>query len=103
VSAAKPPTPNGRRWTVDPASSNGTGGKVRNDTAGRLIVLGYITAIAMPLLGFIIGIVVATRWTKGTSRHGRWIILLSVVGSILWILVFTSGLFATPNNDLGGY
>ncbi len=103
MSAAPPPTPNGKPWAVDEISSNGATANVRHDGARRLVVIGYITAIAMPLIGFVLGIVVATRPSKAISRHGTWIIGVSVIASVVWILVFTSGLFTTPNNDLGGY
>jgi hypothetical protein len=62
-------------------------------------VLGYITAVAMPLIGLVVGIVVAARAKPG-PKHGLWIILLSIVASVVWVLVFTSGLLTTPSNDL---
>jgi hypothetical protein len=97
----RPPTPDNGRWTVDYASSNGATAKVRDDSARRLVVLGYITAIAMPLIGFILGIVVATRpGSKANSRHGVWIIVVSLVASVVWILVFTSGVLTATSNDL---
>ena len=46
VSATTPPTPDGEDWTVDYASSNGARAQVRSDSAHRLVVLGYITAVA---------------------------------------------------------
>jgi hypothetical protein len=110
VSARTPPTPDGRPWPADQISTNGSGGsggsggaKRRTESGLRLVVLAYILAIAMPVLGFVLGIVVATRPNKTISRHGAWIIGLSIVGSILWVLVFTSGLLTSTNNDLGGY
>lgn len=100
MSAASPPTPEDERWTADYASSNGATADVRSDSAFRLVVLGYITAVAMPLVGFILGIVVATRHTKATSKHGVWIIVLSIIASILWILILTSGVLAITSDDL---
>jgi hypothetical protein len=67
------------------------------------VVVAYITAIAMPPIGFVLGIIVATRPNKAYSKHGVWIMALSIVGAALWLGVFLSGLFTTPNNDLGGY
>jgi hypothetical protein len=100
MSPTTPPTPDGKDWTVDYASSNGATAKVRSDSDYRLVVLGYITAVAMPLIGFILGIVVATRPSKANSKHAAWIIGLSIVGSILWLLVFNSGVLTSTTNDL---
>jgi uncharacterized membrane protein len=103
VSGGSPPTPNGRPWSGDNVSTNGAAARKRNDAGLRLVVLGYILAIALPVFGFVFGVVVATRPNKAISKHAIWIIGLSVVGSILWVLVFTSGLLTSTNNDLGGY
>jgi hypothetical protein len=103
VSGRTPPTPNGRPWSGDNISTNGAAARKRNDTGLRLVVLGYILALAMPVFGFVLGAVVATRPNKAISKHGTWILGLSVLGSILWVLVFTSGLLTSTNNDLGGY
>ncbi len=105
MSATTPPTPDGEHWTADYVSSNGAGAGsragVRNDSALRLVVLAYITAVALPLIGLILGIVVATRPSKAYSKHGTWIIVLSILALIAWIAVFASGILTTPNNDLG--
>lgn len=101
MSATRPPTPNGKPWTADYASSNGATAKAPSPGLSRLVVLGYITAVAMPLLGLFIGIIAVTRPARATSRHGRWIIVISIVASIIWALVFVSGVFTTPSNDLG--
>ena len=101
MSATKPPAPNGKPWTGDYASSNGATANARTDTPGRLVVLGYITAFAMPLLGLFLGIVVVTRPAKATARHGRWIIAISIVAGIIWALVFLSGALTSTTNDMG--
>jgi hypothetical protein len=44
-----------------------------------LIPIGYITALIMPLVGFVLGVVVVTRASSRTSRHGPWIIVLSII------------------------
>jgi thiol:disulfide interchange protein len=64
-------------------------------------VLGYITAFALPLLGLVLGIVVATRPAKATARHGRWIIGISIIASVIWALVFVSGVLTSTTNDMG--
>jgi hypothetical protein len=69
-----------------------------SETALRFVVVGYITAVAIPPLGLIIGIVIATR-SRPEAKHGRWIVLVSVVAGVVWVLVFTSGVLTTPSSD----
>src|SRR4051794_39555393 len=50
-----------------PAPAQGVGG---------LVVVGYVMAVIFPLVGFILGIVAATRKDEPqTARHGPWIIV----------------------------
>jgi hypothetical protein len=100
MSAASPPSPDQERWTTDYVSSNGSASKAKSESIRRLVVLGYITAVAMPVIGVILGIVVATRPIKAYSKHGVWIIVVSVLASVVWIVVLASGVFAVTNNDL---
>lgn len=99
ISASSPPTPDDERWTADYASSNGATAKVRSDSVRRLVVLGYITAVSMPPIGLILGIVVATRPTKTNSKHGASIIVISIIASFAWILILTSGFLNTASTD----
>src|SRR5580704_10230907 len=69
----------------------------RSQPAGRARVH---TAFALPLLGLVLGFVIATRPARETSRHGRWIIGLSIVASVIWVLVFTSGVLTSTSNDM---
>jgi hypothetical protein len=55
-----------------------------------LVVIGYIMAVLIPLAGFILGIVVATRPSKETSTHGPWIIAVSVVVFIVCLAILMS-------------
>ena len=57
------------------------------ERAGGIVVVGYITAVLMPLIGFILGIVVATRPAKATSKHGAWIIVISIVAFFIWLAI----------------
>jgi hypothetical protein len=98
--SAAPPSPDQERWTAEYVSSNGSTSKLRAESLRRFVVLGYITAVAMPPIGFVLGIVIATRPTKTYSKHGLWIIGISVIASIVWIVVLASGVFAVTNNDL---
>jgi hypothetical protein len=101
MSATKPPAPNGKPWSDDYVSSNGATANVRGEGQSRLVVLAYITAFALPLLGLLLGIVVATRPDRARARHGRWIIAISIVASVIWALVFASGVLTSTNNDMG--
>jgi hypothetical protein len=100
MSAASPPSPDQERWTDEYVSTNGSTSKLRSESVRRLVVLGYITAVAIPVIGFILGIVVLTRPNKAYSKHGLWIIGVSVIASIVWVVVLASGVFAVTNNDL---
>jgi hypothetical protein len=55
-----------------------------------LLAAGYVFAVLIPLVGFILGIVVATRPDKRTSKHGVWIIVLSVVVFVIFLAAITS-------------
>ena len=99
MSAAKPPTPGGGHdWPVDHASRNGASVQTMSESERRLVVLAYITAIAMPPIGLILGIFVAAR-SKPASRHAVWIIVLSAIATGIWVLVFTSGVLSPSNTE----
>ena len=50
------------------------------------VILGYVFAIFVPILGLIIGIYLVTRKdSPSASRHGKFVIILTV---IVWILGF---------------
>ncbi len=61
-------------------------------------MVGYITAIGMPPIGFIIGIVLMLR-ARVRSRHGLWIVLASVIGVVIWVLVINSGTLTATNQS----
>jgi hypothetical protein len=47
--------------------------------------------VSVPPIGFGLGIVIAVRFRNVRSKHGAWIIAISILASIIWILVLTSG------------
>ncbi|WP_405281717.1 zinc-ribbon domain-containing protein [Methanobrevibacter sp.] len=52
------------------------------------IVLGYIFAILIPLIGIIIGIYLLTRRNSSkASKHGKYILIVAVV---IWFISFAS-------------
>lgn len=80
----------------DPASRNGSTPRSTNVTIQRVVVVGYITAVAMPPIGFIVGIVL-TLGARVKSRHGPWIAVASVVGASIWALLISSGALTATN------
>ena len=65
-------------------------------TVQRLVVVGYISAIGMPPIGFIIGIVLLLG-SRVKSRHGLGIVLASVIGVLIWFIVVSSGALTSTN------
>jgi hypothetical protein len=99
VTTGGPPTSEHNGWTSEPPSSNGTLESALRQSASRLVVLSYISAVAIPPLGLFLGIIVATRPVKKVSRHAKWIILISIVAGVIWFLIFNSGTLLTSGND----
>jgi hypothetical protein len=93
-----PPGPDDRRWAADYTNHNGASATAPSDSIQRLVVLGYITAVAMPPVGFILGLLLAIRLTRPNSRRGLWIIALSVIAAIVWTLALVTGLL-NPNSN----
>jgi hypothetical protein len=54
-------------------------------------------AVSAPPIGFGLGIVIAVRFRNLRSKHGPWIIAISILASIIWILIITSGALNTTN------
>lgn len=98
MSAPKPPTRDGR-WTAGHESNNGARGNGPSDRIHQLVVLGYITAVAMPPIGFIMGLVLGLRLPKPNSERGIWIIVLSIIASIVWVLLLKTGVLNPNSND----
>jgi hypothetical protein len=104
MATSGPPTSDRGRWTSGAPSTNGTLDSAVRQTAMRLVVVAYISAIAIPPAGLILGIVVATRPLNKVSRHGKWIIALSIIAAAIWFLVFKTGSLTSDNSDMsGGY
>ncbi len=78
----------GRKWTESrqPAGLGrgavATGGKEQEATG--IIIAGYIFAVLMPLVGFIIGL---TQINK--NRHGIWVVVVSAVAFVAWLAIFS--------------
>jgi hypothetical protein len=101
VSGPTPPRGDDGDWTSDYVSANGkAGGRPRDPGADRLLALGYITAIAIPPVGLVIGIIIAIRFGRPYSTHVGWIVGLSVVAAVVWVLILSSNVIDTSTNDL---
>ena len=70
-------------------SDNGSRSRSKQLTVERLIVVGYILALAMPPIGFAIGLVVMLS-PSVRSRHGVWIVVLSIVAAVIWALMISA-------------
>jgi hypothetical protein len=57
------------------------------ESGGAIVGLGYVFALLMPIIGLILGIIAATRPQPAKSKHGPWIIALSVIGGVIGVLV----------------
>lgn len=49
----------------------------------QLVGIGYTTSIIVPVVGFVLGIILATKAGR-TARHGVAVMLLAVVASGVW-------------------
>jgi hypothetical protein len=60
------------------------------------VVLGYVMAILMPLVGFIIGVVLATRPDR-RSKHGWRVIAVSCVAFTIYLALIISAANSAVN------
>jgi hypothetical protein len=84
---------------TDYPSPNGASDRAWSQSFLRLVVLAYILAVAMPPLGFVLGIVVVSRGARVKSRHGLLIIAVSVIAAVAWVVILASGALTTPNDN----
>ena len=78
---------------------NGASNAQRADVR-RLVALAYVLAISVPPLGLIFGIALIIRSGRQSSWHGLGVLALSIITSIVWVVVLTSG---TLNTSTPGY
>jgi hypothetical protein len=72
--------------------------ELRRENEYRFVVLSYIVAAAMPPFGLIMGLVVSVRLTGAGRRHALWIILVSLIASLVWILLIGSGALSATSD-----
>jgi hypothetical protein len=68
----------------------------RQVSTERLVVVGYILAVAMPPLGCVIGLVLMLS-RRARSKHGVLIVLVSIGAAVVWALLIGSGALTATN------
>jgi hypothetical protein len=96
--SSRPPSDDAR-GAAPFASQNGRAPKGQSASAYRFVVLAYIVAVSMPPIGFILGLVLAIRFDKPTSRHGVWVIAVSIVAALVWTAIVAGGALNTPSTN----
>jgi hypothetical protein len=56
-----------------------------------------VTAVVIPIVGFILGIVAVTRRDKWASKHGVWIIVVSIVFFAIGVAAIASSINSSVN------
>jgi 4-amino-4-deoxy-L-arabinose transferase-like glycosyltransferase len=85
--------------SADYPSRNGASDRAWSQSFLRLVVVSYILAVAMPPIGFVLGLVVVSRGARAKSRHGVWIILVSIAAAGVWAVIIASGALNTTNSN----
>ncbi|MGH2871165.1 MAG: hypothetical protein ACRDL5_01735 [Solirubrobacteraceae bacterium] len=93
------PDPDDERAAADSHPGYDVAPNPFSDRAYRLIMLGYISAVAMPPVGLVVAIVVALRETRVGARHWRWIVLVSIVAAVLWALIISTGALTSTSGE----
>lgn len=85
--------------TAQFGAQNGRDPQGPSARAYRFVVLAYIVAFSMPPIGLILGIILAVRFDRPVSKHGVWVIALSVVAALVWIAIVAGGALDTTSTD----
>jgi hypothetical protein len=72
------------------SGNNGTRPYSGPTTIQRVLVVGYILAVAVPPLGCAIGLALLLS-ARRRSRHAVWIVLLSIVAAAIWLVLINAG------------
>ncbi len=67
----------------------------------KLVVAGYILAVAVPIVGLGIGVTLLKRPQPGTTRHGLWMIAISIVVTFIFFLVLIVSGHSSGGEELG--
>ena len=52
-----------------------------------MVVISYITAVILPIIGLVLGIVAVTRPDPRVTRHGAWIIGVSALMFVVYVFL----------------
>lgn len=83
----------GSDWTDSRAPATAKPGTKQQDADGTIIA-GYIFAVLIPIVGFIIGL---TQINK--NRHGIWVVVASIAAFVIWLAIFSAA--TAPVNHTG--
>jgi hypothetical protein len=72
------------------SDNNGSRPYSRPTALQRAIVVAYILAVALPPLGLATGLVLMLS-PRLRSKHGVWIVLLSIAAGVVWALLINAG------------
>jgi hypothetical protein len=72
------------------SSNGGSRSRSKQVTIQRLVVVGYILAVAMPPVGFAIGLILILL-PDGRSTPGLWMVLVSIVAAVIWAVMISAG------------
>ncbi|HKO29472.1 MAG TPA: hypothetical protein VJU80_18570 [Solirubrobacteraceae bacterium] len=72
------------------SDDNGSRPYTAPTTLQRVVVVGYILAVAVPPVGFAIGLVLMLS-PRFRSKHGAWMALVSIVAGVVWVLLISAG------------
>jgi hypothetical protein len=73
---------------------------VRRQTLDRLVVLGYIAAISMPPIGFVLALVIGFRDNQANLKHALLIFTLGLMACVLWALAISSGALTATDSSV---
>jgi hypothetical protein len=96
--APSPPSDDPPR-TARLGPQNGRTPTGQSASAYRLVVLAYIIAVSMPPLGFVLGLILAIRFDKPASKQGVWVIAVSIVAALVWVVIIAGGALNTTSSD----
>jgi hypothetical protein len=69
-------------------------------TIDRIVVLGYIAAVSMPPVGFVLALVVGFRDTHANLKHALLIFALGLIACVLWALAISSGALTATDSSV---
>lgn len=67
-----------------------------------IVVAGYVLAVIMPIVGFIVGVILVNRSEKSDIRLGLWMIGLSVAAAFVFFVILIVSVHSTAGGLEGG-